>query len=40
VVLGNGKRLFAEPGGRVPLALAGSEAFSTGVVHLTYEPAA
>jgi dihydrofolate reductase len=39
VVLGSGKRLFREPDGQVPLALAGSEAFSTGVVHLTYEPA-
>lgn len=26
-------------GGRVPLRLAGSEAFPTGVVHLTYQPA-
>ena len=39
VVLGNGKRLFSEPDGQVPLALASSEAFSTGVVHLTYTPA-
>ena len=39
VVLGSGKRLFSEPGGQVPLTLTGSEAFSTGVVHLTYEPA-
>jgi dihydrofolate reductase len=39
VVLGGGKRLFSEPDGQVPLTLAGSEAFSTGVVHLTYEPA-
>ena len=40
VVLGSGKRLFSEPGGQVPLALTGSEAFSTGVLHLSYEPAA
>jgi dihydrofolate reductase len=40
VVLGSGKRLFRELDGQVPLTLAGSEAFSTGVVHLTYTPAA
>jgi dihydrofolate reductase len=39
VVLGGGKRLFGEPGEPVPLTLTGSQAFSTGVVHLTYEPA-
>ncbi len=39
VVLGTGKRLFSEPDGQVPLTLAGQEAFSTGVVHLTYTPA-
>jgi dihydrofolate reductase len=39
VVLGTGKRLFSEPDGQVTLALTGSEAFSTGVVHLSYEPA-
>jgi len=39
VVLGSGKRLFSEPDGQVPLALASSEAFGTGVVHLTYTPA-
>jgi len=39
VVLGTGKRLFSEPGSQVPLALTGSQAFSTGVVHLSYEPA-
>ena len=39
VVLGSGKRLFSEPDGQVPLTLANSEAFGTGVVHLTYEPA-
>jgi dihydrofolate reductase len=40
VVIGSGKRLFAEPDGQVPLILTGSESFSTGVVHLSYEPAA
>ena len=39
VVIGTGKRLFSEPGDQVPLALAGSQAFSTGVMHLTYQPA-
>jgi dihydrofolate reductase len=39
IVLGSGKRLFDESGGRVPLRLAGSEAFATGVVHLTYQQA-
>ncbi len=39
VVLGSGKRLFDEPDGQLPFTLARSEAFSTGVVHLTYEPA-
>jgi dihydrofolate reductase len=39
VVVGGGKRLFAGPDGQVLLTLTGSEAFSTGVVHLAYEPA-
>jgi dihydrofolate reductase len=39
VVIGSGKRLFSEPDGQVPLTLTSSQAFSTGVVHLTYEPA-
>ena len=39
IVLGSGKRLFDDQGGRVPLTLAGSETFPTGVVHLTYQPA-
>jgi dihydrofolate reductase len=39
VVLGAGKRLFSEPDGQLALALTGSETFSTGVVHLSYEPA-
>ncbi|GAA1547238.1 dihydrofolate reductase family protein [Dactylosporangium maewongense] len=37
IVLGAGKRLF--DGSRVPLRLAASETFPTGVVHLTYGPA-
>jgi len=40
IVIGSGKRLFSEPDGQVPLTLAGSESFSTGVVHLSYQPAA
>ena len=40
VVVGGGKRLFSEPDGQVPLTLTGSESFSTGVVHLSYAPAA
>ena len=40
VVIGSGKRLFDGPGGQVPFTLTGSEAFSTGVVHLSYQPAA
>ena len=37
VVIGTGKRLFSEPDGQVPLTLTGSESFSTGVVHLSYD---
>ncbi len=40
VVAGAGKRLFSEPDGQVALALTGSETFGTGVVHLSYQPAA
>ena len=39
VVLGGGKRLFSELDGQLPLTLAGSQAFGTGVVQLTYTPA-
>ena len=39
VVAGHGKRLFDGDGSEVKLKLAGCEAFSTGVVHLTYHPA-
>ena len=39
VVLGSGKRLFGEPGGKLPLKLLDSATFETGVVHLTYAKA-
>jgi len=39
VVVGHGKRLFAGGGGQSGLTLAGSQTFSTGVVHLTYQRA-
>jgi dihydrofolate reductase len=39
VALGSGQRLFAD-GATVKLALAGSEAYDNGVLHLTYAPAA
>jgi dihydrofolate reductase len=40
VVLGSGKRLFAEPGSdRLPLTLIGSATFENGVVELTYAKA-
>jgi dihydrofolate reductase len=39
VVVGHGKRLFGAGGNQVGLTLAASEAFSSGVVHLTYHPA-
>lgn len=38
IVVGNGKRLF-DDGPQVPLRLTGSQTFSTGVLHLTYERA-
>jgi dihydrofolate reductase len=37
IVLGSGKRLFSEDGGRVPMKLTTSETFPTGVVHLAYQ---
>jgi len=37
---GVGQRLFADGGPEIKLALAGSEAYSNGVLHLTYTPAA
>ena len=39
IVLGSGAKLFPDGAPRTPLALAGSEAFSNGVLHLTYSPA-
>lgn len=39
VVVGHGKRLFDDEGIQMGLKLAASEAFSSGVVHLTYHPA-
>jgi dihydrofolate reductase len=39
VVVGHGKRLFSDEGNQAGLKLAASEAFSSGVVHLTYHPA-
>jgi dihydrofolate reductase len=38
IVVGSGKRLF-DDGPQVPLRLTDSQTFSTGVLHLTYEPA-
>lgn len=40
IVVGAGKRLFESEGDRVPLQLADSRVFSTGVLSLTYQPAA
>jgi len=37
---GAGQRLFADSGPAIKLALAGSEAYSNGALHLTYQPAA
>jgi dihydrofolate reductase len=39
VVLGSGKRLFAAPGGKLPLKLIDSARFDTGVVQLIYAKA-
>lgn len=39
VAHGAGQRLFANSGPATKLALAGSEAYSNGVLHLTYTPA-
>ena len=36
VVLGSGKRFFSAATGKLPLKLTGSEAYGTGVLHLTY----
>ena len=40
VLVGRGARLFDDDGGQVPLNLMGSKTFSTGVLNLTYRPAA
>jgi dihydrofolate reductase len=40
IVVGSGKRLFVEGEDRVPLQLVDSKTFSTGVLYLTYAPAA
>jgi dihydrofolate reductase len=37
---GTGQRLFADSGVPIRFALAGSEAYSNGALHLTYRPAA
>ena len=36
IVVGTGRRLFAEDAGRMPLTLAHSATFGTGVTHLVY----
>ena len=40
IVVGSGKRLFEEEAETKPLELVDSKTFSTGVVYLTYRPAA
>jgi dihydrofolate reductase len=40
LALGSGQRLFPEGSGPVRLSLSGSEAYDSGVLHLTYGPAA
>jgi dihydrofolate reductase len=40
IVVGSGKRLFEEGEGRTALELVDSKTFTTGVVYLTYRPAA
>jgi len=39
IVVGSGKRLFDDGGGKTPLKLVDSKTFRTGVLYLTYEPA-
>ncbi|MDQ3228005.1 MAG: dihydrofolate reductase family protein, partial [Chloroflexota bacterium] len=39
IVVGKGKRLFANEGDRQPLELVDAKTFSTGVLSLTYRPA-
>jgi len=40
VVLGSGKHLFDEMTGQIPLKVLDSKTFKTGVVSVTYGPAA
>ena len=40
VVLGSGRRLFEDGAAQAPLELIASQTFSTGVLNLTYRPAA
>ena len=40
IVVGSGKRLFADGNAQEPLKLVDSQTFSTGVLYLTYQPAA
>jgi dihydrofolate reductase len=40
IVVGHGARLFEDPAATHALELVGNEAFSTGVLNLTYAPAA
>jgi dihydrofolate reductase len=39
IVVGSGKRLFPDGTDRIPLKLANSQTFSSGVVSLTYQHA-
>jgi dihydrofolate reductase len=39
IALGSGERLFLDSGDKTKLALAASEAYDNGVVHLAYRPA-
>src|SRR5436190_24310532 len=39
VALGSGERLFAEDGPQTRFALAGTDAYDNGVIHLSYRPA-
>lgn len=38
IVVGSGKRLFADPGPRIPLKLTANKVTPTGVLILTYAP--
>jgi dihydrofolate reductase len=39
VAIGHGQRLFPDGAPRAAMTLSGCEAFDSGVVHLTYQPA-